>query len=190
MNCTTCSFDHQCRETEACKAGLFDPKELVQKYSEEAELVLAAAQLVDYGRAGTLSRLQETIAFAKQMKYKRIGLAYCYGMEKEVQQIETIMRKHELNVRAVSCTVGGIPQNVVNPASEFSTVSCNPIGQAAQLNLENVDLVVVVGLCLGHDILFQREIKADCTTLVVKDRVHKHAPLNDLLKNEAIADLS
>jgi uncharacterized metal-binding protein len=86
------------------------------------------------------------------------------------------MRNRGLNVRSVSCTVGGMAQNEVNPESEYCTVSCNPIGQAMQLNTENIDLVVMIGLCMGHDILFQRELKADCTTLVVKDRVFNHAP--------------
>lgn len=185
MNCTTCPFDKQCRKTETCQATLFDREEVIQKYSAETEIVRAAASLVDHGRAGTLSRLQETIEFARQMKYKRIGLAYCYGMEKEVQQIAEIIRTSELNVRAVSCTVGGIPQNSVNPESEYCSVSCNPIGQAAQLNRENVDFVLMIGLCLGHDILFQREIKADFSSLVVKDRVHKHAPLKELTKIES-----
>ncbi|MFY9154472.1 MAG: DUF1847 domain-containing protein [Prolixibacteraceae bacterium] len=185
MNCTTCPFDKQCRKTETCQATLFDREEVIQKYSEEPEIVQAAASLVDHGRAGTLSRLQETIEFARQMKYKRLGLAYCYGMEKEVQQIAKIIRNNGMNVRAVSCTVGGIPQNEVNPGSAYCSVSCNPIGQAAQLNRENVDLVVMIGLCLGHDILFQREIKADFTTLVVKDRVHQHAPLKELAKTES-----
>jgi uncharacterized metal-binding protein len=71
----------------------------------------------------------------------------------------------------------------VNPESTYCSVSCNPIGQARQLNREGVDLVLVIGLCLGHDILFQREIKVDCTTLVVKDRVYNHAPLNVLSEN-------
>ncbi len=180
MDCTNCTYDKQCRSTEACKATLFDRDEVVQKYAEESKIVQAAADLVDFGRAGTLSRLQETIAFAQKMKYKRIGLAYCYGMEKQVTQLAEIIRSNGLNVRAVSCTVGGIPQNQVNPESSFCTVSCNPIGQAMQMNSEKVDLVLMVGLCLGHDILFQREVKADCTTLVVKDRVHNHAPLKAL----------
>ncbi len=180
MDCTSCTFDKQCRTTEACKATSFDRDEVILKYTDESAIVQAAAALVDYGRAGTLSRLQEIISFARQMNYKRIGLAYCYGMEKEVKQIADIIRDNKLNLRTVSCTVGGIPQNVVNPESESCSVSCNPIGQAMQLNRENVDLVVMIGLCLGHDILFQREIKADCTTLVVKDRVFNHAPLNAL----------
>lgn len=49
------------------------------------KVIQAAAELVDHGRAGTLSRLEETIEFAKLMDYKRIGLAYCYGKEGEAK---------------------------------------------------------------------------------------------------------
>lgn len=180
MDCTNCTYDKICRKTETCKATSFEPEEVIRKYADEPEIVQAAAELVDFGRAGTLSRLQEIVEFAKKMSYQRIGLAYCYGMEKEVQQIAGIIRSNGLNVRAVSCTVGGIPQNEVNPKSSICKVSCNPIGQAWQLNSENTDLIVMIGLCLGHDILFQREVKADCTTLVVKDRVYNHTPLKEL----------
>jgi uncharacterized metal-binding protein len=33
-----------------------------------------------------------------------------------------------------------------------------------------VDLVALVGLCLGHDLVLQQECHASVTTLVVKDR--------------------
>jgi len=180
MDCTSCTYDKQCRKTEACRATSFDTVQVIGKYADQKEIVQAASSLVDFGRAGTMSRLQEIIAFSKKMEYKRLGLAYCYGMENQVQQIAGIIRNNGLNVRSISCTVGGIPQNEVNPESSFCTVSCNPIGQAMQLNHEKVDLVVMIGLCMGHDILFQREIEADCTTLVVKDRVFNHAPLDEL----------
>ena len=180
MDCTNCSFDKQCKITESCQATSFNREEVIEKYQKEAAIVHAAASLVDHGRAGTLSRLQEIIAFAKEMKYKRIGLAYCYGMEKQSKHLAEIMRGNGLNVRSVSCTVGGLPQNEVNPASSVCKFSCNPIGQAQQMNNENIDLAVIVGLCMGHDILFQREVNADCTTLVVKDRGHNHAPLQEL----------
>jgi len=34
----------------------------------------------------------------------------------------------------------------------------------------------MVGLCVGHDILFQKYSKAPTTTLIVKDRVLAHNP--------------
>ena len=39
------------------------------------------------------------------------------------------------------------------------------------------DLNVVVGLCIGHDILFTKYSRAPVTTLIVKDRYTGHNPL-------------
>ncbi len=181
MNCTRCN-NKVCRTTQTCQATAFDTKSLKMEYLTEQEMVQSAAALVDDGRAGTLSRLDEIIEFSKAMDYKLLGLAYCYGMEREAALVRDRLKKSGLNLEAVSCTVGGIAQNQVNEKSQIKNVSCNPLGQAAQLNRVEPDLVVTMGLCLGHDILFNRAIEADVTTLVVKDRVHNHAPLKALEK--------
>jgi uncharacterized metal-binding protein len=145
--------------------------------SVNSEIVKAAAELVDFGRAGTLSRLEEIVEFANLMKYKRLGLAYCYGMEQHAKSIETLLSEKGFEVSAVSCSVGGFRQSEVNAASCIHKVSCNPLGQAEQLNSEKVDLTLVVGICMGHDILLNRHLNMDFTTLVVKDRKFNHAPL-------------
>ena len=175
MDCTRCN-NKICRKGEQCEVVNFETNDVIYAYRKEQKIVQAAAQLVDNGRAGTLSRLQEIIEFAKLMDYRTIGLAYCYGMENDAKLVASHLRANELKVEAASCTVGGIAQNDVNLASNICNVSCNPIGQARQLNSKNLDLVITMGLCLGHDILFNREIKSDTTTLVVKDRVHQHQP--------------
>ena len=54
--------------------------------------------------------------------------------------------------------------------------ACNPVAQARILNEVGTDLNVIVGLCVGHDILFSRHSAAPVTTLVVKDRVTGHNP--------------
>jgi len=156
-------------------------EQLVAEYMEDenAIVVQEAAKLVDNGRAGTLSRFQEIIEFAKGMNYKNIGFAYCYGMEVLAAQISDALRSEGLKVSAVSCTVGGVSQNEINSESCIHNVSCNPIGQAAQLNNDNVDLVLSMGLCLGHDILFNKYIDAPHSVLAVKDRVHEHSPLKE-----------
>lgn len=43
----------------------------------------AASELNDNGRAGTLTRLEEIVEYSKLRGYSSIGVAYCYGMEKE-----------------------------------------------------------------------------------------------------------
>lgn len=148
----------------------------------DQEIVQAAAKLVDNGRAGTLSRLDEVIEYSTLMGYQTIGLAFCYGMEKDVRLIADYLRANKFKVEAVSCTVGGLAQNQINHNSNICNVSCNPTGQARQLNSKNPNLTLTVGLCLGHDILFNHEIKSDTTNLVVKDRVYNHKPLEAIKK--------
>ena len=52
---------------------------------------------------------------------------------------------------------------------------CNPILQAKQLNAGKTDLNVVIGLCVGHDSLFNKYSDALVTTLLTKDRVPEHS---------------
>jgi uncharacterized metal-binding protein len=179
MNCTTCS-DKVCRKSQtSCEREVFEKTEVIGQYQEQntSEIVKAAAELVDAGRAGTLSRMEEIIEYAKLMNYQKIGLAYCYGMEQYAKAIETLLTDEWFDVSAVSCSVGGLKQSEINDSSCIHKVSCNPLGQAEQLNAEEIDLTLVVGICLGHDILLNRNLKMDFTTLVVKDRKNNHAPL-------------
>lgn len=182
MDCTQCTPKH-CRTTSSCGAEQFDREVLAVEYAEDEnqQVVQAAASLVDDGKAGTLSRLEEIIAFAKSMNYKKIGLAYCYGMESEARALKELFRKEGLRLHTVSCTVGGLPQSSVHTSSCNLHVSCNPLGQAHQLNSDRTDFVILMGICLGHDILLQRNLAADFTTFVVKDRVFQHQPLAALL---------
>lgn len=184
MDCTVCKAKH-CRSLNDCNAGQFSTVEVMEQYwqPDNQEVVQSAAQLVDHGRAGSLSRLQEIIEFAKSMKYRRIGLAYCYGMESEAIGVKTFLQRNELKAFGISCTAGAMGQDQINQQSVIENVSCNPLAQAQQLNAEKPDLVVVMGLCLGHDILFHQHIKLPVTTLVVKDRVNEHNPMKEIKKH-------
>ncbi len=57
---------------------------------------------------------------------------------------------------------------------------CNPVVQAAVLNSEKLDLHIIVGLCIGHDIQFNVHSGAPTSTLIVKDRVLGHNPVISL----------
>ena len=41
---------------------------------------------------------------------------------------------------------------------------------------DGTDLNVMVGLCMGHDIIFTQHSKSPVTNLIVKDRVLGHNP--------------
>jgi uncharacterized metal-binding protein len=145
MDCTHCK-NRICRIGERCEVVNFDNDEVLAKYQAEQRIVQASSQLVDNGRAGTLSRLQEVTEFSKLADFQTIGLAYCYGMENDARLVVEYLRSQGLKVEAASCTVGGIAQNDVNLASTNCSVSCNPIGQAQQLNSRKPDLTITMGL--------------------------------------------
>jgi len=177
MDCTKCTVK-SCRTARQCHAQKFDTESVLSAYHlpESARIVRAAAKLVDHGRAGTLSRLQEIVEFSKLMNFQRIGIAYCYGMEKEAGVISSVLKEAGFKTCPVSCTTGGLKQSEINLACNIEKTACNPIAQAEQLNIEEVDFTITVGLCMGHDILFTKHIKSYSTTLIVKDRVHHHNP--------------
>lgn len=185
MNCTTCT-DKVCRkQQESCNREDFQKTEVLEQYAdpEISHLVASAANLVDNGRAGTLSRLDEIIEYSHAMNYKSIGLAYCFGMEKYAVKLRDILTENGFSVSAVSCSIGGFKQSEVNQQSCIHKVSCNPLGQALQLNNEGVDLTLIMGICVGHDILLNRTLNMDFTTFVVKDRKYNHSPLQSLVEN-------
>ncbi len=54
---------------------------------------------------------------------------------------------------------------------------CNPIVQAEILNEAQTEFNIMLCLCVGHDSLFLKHIKAPTTVLAVKDRVTGHNPM-------------
>ena len=126
-------------------------------------------------------RVKELIVFASKMGYKRIGIAFCIGLQAEAKVITKILEKNNLEVISCICTIGSLQKKELeipdqDTFSSAEEVGCNPIGQAYFLNSKNTDLNVIVGLCIGHDINFIKHSKAPTTVLVVKDRVTTHNP--------------
>lgn len=187
MDCTRCA-EKGCRISRPCTDRR---NEYIDQYSteESQEVTRAASILVDGGRAGTLTRLEEIAEYAKLKDYRRLGVAYCYGMEQEAALLRDYLQKKDFQTVMVSCTVDGIPECEVNTAAGGQSVSCNPIGQANALNRSGAEFTILMGLCLGHDILIQKKLNMDFTTWIVKDRVTKHRPMDALPGYSSAEDL-
>jgi uncharacterized metal-binding protein len=129
-------------------------------------------------------RLEETIQFAGKCNYRKIGMAFCVGLKQEARMLTDIFSAKGFEMVSVNCKVGGVPKEAIGldpeekimPAGMMETM-CNPIAQAEVLNAEQVDLAILLGLCVGHDTLFLKYIRPPCTVLAVKDRVLGHNPL-------------
>lgn len=126
------------------------------------------------------TRLEELILYAKGMNYQRIGIAFCIGMEKEAKIIHKIL-ENDFEVHSVCCKVCGIDKDQFGleklHSKEGVEAMCDPVGQAMVLNNEGTQMNVILGLCMGHDILFTKHSEAPVTTVAVKDRVLAHNPL-------------
>jgi uncharacterized metal-binding protein len=137
-----------------------------------------AASSVEGQYYGRETRLGETILFARELRCKKIGLAFCIGLSEEAGIIEEILSKH-FDVVSVCCKVSGINKHdfelqQIDP--EVHEVMCNPAGQAQLLNEVGTQLNIICGLCVGHDAIFNKTSKAPVTTLITKDRVLAHNP--------------
>jgi len=128
-----------------------------------------------------LTRLEEIIEFSKRMKYERIGLAFCIGFRDEAQVLSHILSKH-FQVYSACCKNCGISKDTLDLSKigDGFEVACNPVGQALLLASEDTQMNLIVGLCVGHDMLFTKHSKAPVSTFVVKDRVLAHNPIGAL----------
>ncbi len=127
-----------------------------------------------------IDRVEEIIAYARQTGIKTIGIANCITFNKEADKLEETLIGEGFSVAKVNCKLGKVPFADLVPG--YRGVSCNPAGQAKYLEENNTELNIMMGLCLGHDMIFNSKSKALVTPLIVKDRKLKHRPL-DIFNN-------
>jgi len=132
-------------------------------------------------------RIREIAEFAKLIEAKKIGLAYCSGLAEEGSRVTAILEKHGLEVESVICCCGAVDKTEHGVPPEFKIkgpdqfeAACNPLLQAELLNRARTAFNILVGLCVGHDMLFTSKSKAPVTTLIVKDRFTGHNPVISL----------
>jgi uncharacterized metal-binding protein len=129
------------------------------------------------------TRVEDTIAFAGLMEYKKIGMATCIGLLDETERFAAILKAQGFEPLSVCCKSGSIDKLELGLSEEDKVrpgtfePACNPIAQAEILNRLGSDMNIIMGLCVGHDMLFAKHSKAPVTTLIVKDRVTGHNPI-------------
>ncbi|WP_413729991.1 DUF1847 domain-containing protein [Sodalis sp. RH22] len=188
LNCQTRDkeFPRKCLTTSADNEAVL--RASLDLYHDDpmiSRIMLASAQ-VEGQYYGQLTRVEEIIVFAKKIGAKKIGVASCAGLIKENRIFANILRANGLDVFGVLCKVGaqdkcdvGIAeQDKIKPGNYEAM--CNPVMQAKLCNLEQTDLNVISGLCVGHDSLFIKNSDAPVTYLIVKDRVLAHNPIGAL----------
>ena len=177
MKCAQCGHKNCYKIGQNCLGwSVEDVKE--QYHGRDLEMMQAAA--CTEGRYYLkLTRLEESVEFAKLLGTKKIGLAFCIGLAEEAKLIEAYFAKF-FEVHSVCCKVCAIEKDKLGLEpikAGAKEVMCNPKVQAAILNKEATELNFTVGLCVGHDMLFTSASAAPVSCLVAKDRVMAHNPL-------------
>ncbi len=110
-------------------------------------------------------------------------MAFCGGLQNEAAVLAGILEKQGFEVVSVTCKVGGIPKETIGVKDEEKIYvgkfepMCNPISQARILNAAKTDFNIMLGLCIGHDALFLKNVEGLTTVFAVKDRVTGHNPV-------------
>jgi uncharacterized metal-binding protein len=132
-------------------------------------------------------RIREIAEFAKTTGARKLGLAFCSGLYDEAGRAASILENHGLDVVSVICSCGAADKTEVGIPAEYKIrdpgcfeAACNPLVQAEILNVSRTAFNILIGLCVGHDMLFTAHSKAPVTTLIVKDRLTGHNPLISL----------
>jgi len=170
--------------------------EVVTRYAE-AEVrdlykpaTIAEKEAYESVRGTTMAvrpRIKELIELASLMGVEKIGIAFCVGLRDEARRLTEVLEGQGFSVASVMCKCGGTDKTRMGMSSEDKIgdpasfeAGCNPVLQAELLNRAGTGINVIVGLCIGHDMLFNKYSEAPVTTLIVKDRLLGHNPVAGL----------
>jgi uncharacterized metal-binding protein/predicted Fe-Mo cluster-binding NifX family protein len=183
VDCLAC-HDRICLNGEPCAAISGRDREL--KGEPDTRRVIEAMLDISLESERTLCRLSEFIYFSLEMRYQRVGLAYCVELEESTQILVRVLRRF-FKVYPVCCKIGGsiIADQMDAPYrsghhSPGRRIACNPSRQAEVLNRLDTDINIMSGLCMGADCVFARLSEAPVTALFVKDKSLANNPIGAL----------
>ncbi len=172
--CARCQ-SKDCRNGKDCFGLAAEHREL---YAEETVRRLhSAAAAIEARHYGEAPRLVEIIHFARELGFRRLGLAFCVGLSEEAAAIEEVLSR-EFEVASAACKACGLPKAALGHEQRpgLGPAGCNPAGQADLLARAGTELNVTCGLCVGHDAIFGMKSRAPVVTLIAKDRLLAHNP--------------
>ena len=147
-------------------------KDVKALYNDESFEIMQTAE--DAFQRGS-NRIEEIKNFARKAGIKRIGIAHCITFPNEVKAVTQFL-KDEFEVFSVDCKCGKVTKHEML-GGEGKSIMCNPAGQAKYLQDNKTELNISMGLCVGHDMIFNRQSDSPVTTLVVKDRPSNNNPI-------------
>lgn len=188
MNCAICGIK-ACKNNEEnlakdCQNNRKEELKEIEAFYQTEENFKISQVAAELSIPQGLTRIEETMEFARRLGYKKIGLAFCNALSNEAKIVDKIFKYNGFEVESIMCKVGSVSREIVD-LEKSNMPMCNPIAQAKFLNQAKTELNVVIGLCIGHDSLFFKYSEAPVTVLAVKDRILAHNPLGAVYLSES-----
>jgi len=183
VHCLQC-VERGCLKGKPCVMGPFHEKKVFDSVNLRIAEVAADVSAENERK---LCRVAELVHFALGMGYKRLGVAFCVEMFQEAEILCGVLKRF-FEVVPVCCRIGSVSCEVGGEDSDPSL--CNVLGQAEILNQNRTDLNIMVGLCVGCDILFTGRSLAPATTLFVKDKSLANNPVGALYSRYYLDDIA
>jgi len=177
MNCTSCRT-HDCYLNGKNCLGK-DEKEVIDLYTEEEVRIMQSASRTESENYLKMTRLEESLYFVRDMGYTKVGIAFCIGLAKEAELCAAYFRNNGIKVESLCCKNCGVDKDLLELSKikkGSKEVMCNPKMQAENMNRAKTDINFIVGLCVGHDVIFTKNSNAPVSSLITKDRVLANNP--------------
>lgn len=145
--------------------------------AEYADIYRAAA-IVSTRQEGMRPRVVEALDFCRTMGFTKIGVAVCSSQKIELELLVRLFNENGLEVVTANCQIGRVSAEArgMPELAEYGNSACNPLAQAEVLAAAGTQFNFQMGLCMGHDVLFNMHSKAPVSTLIVKDRATGNNP--------------
>ena len=98
-------------------------------------------------------RIKELIEFAKLLGVRRLGIAFCSGLQEEASKVSAFLENQKFEVSSVICKCGNVDKTLLGIPAEYKIegtdkfeAACNPIVQAELLNNAGTEINIIVGL--------------------------------------------
>jgi len=129
---------------------LAEVRRLYQEDQETRTLAAASARVEAEGYC-RWPRVEEVMAFARQLEVEHLGIATCVGLLDESRLLQDILQSNGFEVSSVCCKVGSIPKEEIGledhekiRPGQFEPI-CSPVAQARLLNRVGTGLNVAMG---------------------------------------------
>jgi len=139
--------------------GEFPEHEELYSSGERRHLARQAA-LVEAEGYGRWTRIREVAELATRMEYTNVALAHCPDMRTEAELAARFLEARGLEI-------------LLPPVDS----TCNPRGMARDFTRRQADLLVLAGMCVGHEAILLQSVTIPATGLIARDHRLRHNPV-------------